>query len=106
MADEPEDDEAVDLTSAETPTIRDMAAISEFIPVDSSNLDSVAYSEGYQAGVSWLYRILFIRFKSGGTYAYHDVPAQIYTALMNAASKGKYFHQNIKSVYSWEKVPD
>jgi hypothetical protein len=65
------------------------------IPVISSNLESVGYEN----------RILEIRFHSGGTYQYFDVPEHLYHGLMNAPSKGAYFDQHIKKPgYSCRKI--
>jgi KTSC domain len=68
----------------------------EYISVTSSNLRSVAYDEDDE--------MLEIIFKDGGTYRYHALPAYIYQNLMNALSKGKYFHQHIKDRYRTTKV--
>jgi len=67
------------------------------IPVESSNLASVGYDPKIE--------VLEIEFHSGGIYQYSGVPQSIYDGLMNAASKGKYFHQNIKnSGYPYFKI--
>lgn len=66
-------------------------------PVSSSDLLSVGYEEESQ--------ILEIEFLKGGIYQYYGVPIDIYNGLMNAGSKGSYFHQNIKKGgYSCNKV--
>lgn len=64
------------------------------IPVASSDISSVGY-EG---------TTLHIRFHSGGLYAYYNVPARIYNSLMNASSKGGYFHANIKGRYGDTRI--
>jgi len=67
------------------------------IPVQSRNLASV----GYDSSTS----TLEIEFNSGGIYQYYGVPQEIYEGLMNAGSKGTYFHQNIKMAgYPYSKV--
>ena len=67
------------------------------IPVESSSLSSVGYDSENA--------ILEIEFKSGGIYQYSGVPQDVYDSLMNAESKGKYFHQHIKnSGYPYSKV--
>ena len=67
------------------------------IPVQSSNLASV----GYDSSIS----MLEIEFNNGGIYQYYGVPQEIYEGLMNAGSKGTYFHQNIKMAgYPYTKV--
>ena len=60
----------------------------ERIPVQSSNLFSV----GYDSQTS----ILEIEFNNGSIYQYSGVPQEVYEGLMNAGSKGSYFHHNIK----------
>ncbi len=64
------------------------------IAVDSSNLSSVGYENG----------TLYISFHSGGLYAYSGVPEYVYFELLNAPSKGKYFHANIKNSYPYDKI--
>lgn len=64
------------------------------IPVSSSNLESVGYE----------YDQLYIRFKSGFLYVYYNVPVEVYNALMHAASKGKFFHANIKNIYQYKRI--
>lgn len=64
------------------------------IPVSSSDLSSVGYENG----------TLYIAFHSGGLYSYSGVPEHIYSALLNAPSKGKYFHANIKNVYTYRRI--
>jgi len=63
-------------------------------PVLSSNLRSVG----------WENNILEIEFNSGSVYQYYNVPIYVYEALIDAPSKGKYFNENIKWEYSYEKV--
>lgn len=64
------------------------------IPVVSSNLASVGY-EG---------TTLYIRFHSGGLYAYYNVPASIYQGLMSASSHGTYFHAHIRGRYGDTRI--
>ena len=64
--------------------------------VSSSNLHSVGYDSSSA--------ILEISFHSGGVYQYYNVPESVYFSLLNASSKGKYFHQYIKNRYRYRKV--
>lgn len=64
------------------------------IPVDSSNLASVGFDDG----------TLYISFNHGGTYSYSNVPYEVYKALLNAPSKGKYFHSHIRYTYPYKKL--
>lgn len=68
----------------------------ERIPVSSSNLCSVGYDADSQT--------LEIEFNHGGVYQYAGVPEGEYEGLVNAGSKGQYFHANIKSRYSFTKL--
>ena len=61
----------------------------QMVPVSSSNLASVGYENG----------ILIIRFHSGWAYQYTGVPVSVYNGLMNAPSKGKFFHAYIGKRY-------
>lgn len=63
-------------------------------PVQSSNIAEVGHVDD----------TLEIKFHSGGVYRYRKVPQDVYEALMAAKSVGRYFHQQIKGVYEWEKV--
>ena len=65
------------------------------IPVRSSNIVSV----GYDIDSS----VLEVEF-GNGIYQYDDVPEDIYDGLMNASSKGNYFHQHIKNEYHYREV--
>jgi len=69
----------------------------ERIPVQSSNLASVGYDAESLT--------LEIEFNHGGIYQYFGVSQDIYDGLMNASSKGNYFHQNIKLVgFAFQKL--
>jgi hypothetical protein len=63
--------------------------------VKSSNIDAVSYDPGT--------RILSIRFHGSGVYHYMDVPEYIIDEMIQAESVGKYFIQNVKGKYSFEK---
>jgi hypothetical protein len=47
---------------------------------------------------------LVIEFHDGSMYEYYGVPPSDYFGLMNAASHGKYFHQNIKNRYPFRRI--
>lgn len=66
----------------------------QMIPVSSSDLAAVGY-----AGTT-----LWISFHSGGLYEYSGVPQSVYESLMNAPSKGKYFHAYIKRSYPYRRI--
>lgn len=60
----------------------------ERTPVSSSNIESV----GYDAAT----RTLEVEFLSGSVYQYSNVPADKFTGMMNASSKGDYLNYWIK----------
>ncbi|MCL1902587.1 MAG: KTSC domain-containing protein [Alphaproteobacteria bacterium] len=64
--------------------------------VVSSNIKSVGFDSASQ--------ILEIEFHSGGIYQYFNVPAEIYNGIMNAPSKGKFFHQFIRGNYEFIRI--
>ena len=66
-----------------------------WIPLTSSTIEAMRYTP--DTGV------LEIRFKSGGTYSYADVPQEIASGLAEADSPGKYHHANIKGAYAVTK---
>lgn len=59
----------------------------------SSNLSACSYDEAT--------KVLQIRFKSGRTYSYRDVPPDVAAGLETASSPGQYFNGAIKDVYSY-----
>jgi hypothetical protein len=63
--------------------------------VDSSNIEQIGYDEDN--------RDLWIRFKSGDTYIYSDVPSATYEDIMRADSKGSYLNREIKPNYSYRQ---
>jgi uncharacterized protein YuzE len=64
--------------------------------VDSSNIATVGYDTDSE--------ILEVEFHNGGVYDYFDVPETVFNQFLEASSKGKFFHRNIKGEYKWEKV--
>lgn len=65
--------------------------------VHSSNLKSVGYDPSTST--------LEIEFNDGRVYEYYGVPQQVHIGLMNAESKGSYYHENIKNAgYSYQKI--
>lgn len=47
---------------------------------------------------------LSITFVQGGTWTYENVPESVYTQLLNAPSRGKYFWANIRDKFSNSQV--
>ena len=64
--------------------------------VASSNLASVGYDTPTQT--------LEVEFLSGSVYQYYNVPENIYEQLMQAGSKGRFFHQYIRNAYPYSRI--
>ena len=47
---------------------------------------------------------MYIVFQSGWMYVYFEVPPTVYDDFMDAPSKGKYHHQNIKWKYDYTRL--
>lgn len=56
----------------------------------------VAYERGDQ--------VLWIRFLNDRTYRYQNVPVEVYTDLLEAESKGRFFNLEIKDIYACARV--
>ena len=65
-------------------------------PVSSSNIAAIGYDEDTQ--------ILEVEFTDGSVYQYSGVPPGEHNGMMNADSKGKYLHANIKKRYPYVKL--
>jgi hypothetical protein len=65
-------------------------------PVSSSNIAAIGYDEDTQ--------ILEVEFTDGSVYQYSGVPPSEHNGMMNADSKGKYLHANIKKRYTHVKL--
>jgi hypothetical protein len=65
-------------------------------PVKSSNIRSVGYDKTVL--------ILEIEFATGSVYRYANVPDAVYTGLMAAPSKGRFFAARIKDRYRCTKI--
>src|SRR5258708_37048011 len=61
--------------------------------VESSVIGAVGHS-----------RVLEIEFESGRIYQYFDVPKNIYTAMLNAPSKRKYFNAKIRGKFPYQEI--
>ena len=65
-----------------------------FVHVESSNLEAVAWEEGF----------LYVAFTGGRLYRYDNVPFAVYQGLLSANSKGRYLHLRIKDVYPYQRI--
>ncbi len=64
--------------------------------VSSSDVAAIGYDEASQT--------LEIEFHATGAYRYFSVPKSVYEEFVRTPTYGKFFHQNIKGKYAWEKV--
>lgn len=65
-------------------------------PVSSSSIRSVGYDEGE--------RTLEIEFHSGGIYEYDDVSEEAYRELLQADSRGRYFHDHVRGQHDYRRL--
>jgi KTSC domain len=68
----------------------------ERTPVTSSNISAIGYDADSQT--------LEVEFTNGSVYQYSSVPSDEYEGFMNADSKGKYLHANIKDRYPHVRI--
>lgn len=77
----------------------------EWVPFTSSSTIDAIRTEPKHIGVSDLAK-LFVRFKSGATYVYEDVPGATVADLCMADSPGAFFAAHIKGKFLTTKVAD
>jgi hypothetical protein len=82
--------------SSDLPALGRKEAVVYRRPVDSTLIRSV----GYDLSSS----VLEVEFVAGDVYEYYDVPLSIYSALMEAGSKGAYFNDHVRDMYPYAKV--
>lgn len=70
----------------------------EFTPVDSSNIAGIAYASESHT--------LSVEFHDGSIYEYSGVPENAYSAFLESASPGSFFHRRVKGAYPYQKVRD
>lgn len=70
--------------------------VRELQHVKSSNIASASYDE--ESGE------LSVKFNSGATYVYSEVPLSIAIEFESAPSAGKYLDSMIKGIYPYKKV--
>ena len=64
--------------------------------IESSNLEALTYDSEDEN--------LIIEFNNGTRYRYKKVPVSVIDHFLDAESKGKFFHNNVKSKYEYEKI--
>ena len=68
----------------------------ERAPVSSTNIASIGYDENQM--------VLEIEFLNGRVYRYEGVPEYVFRNFLNASSKGRFFHSNIRNVYPYSRI--
>jgi hypothetical protein len=68
----------------------------EMVLVLSSVLEAVGFDRGHGE--------LHVRFRSGETYVYSEVPERVYRELLEAGSKGGFFTNVVKPAYAGRKL--
>ena len=68
----------------------------EWKPVESGLFSSAAYRGTV--------RQLYLRFQDGKIYRFFDCPPTVYNEFVAAASKGRYFSQQIRNRFRYEMV--
>jgi len=76
----------------------EMVDTTALFDVESSNIDAVGYDSKRM--------LLFVRFKYKPlvVWCYSGVPYEIYLAMQDSKSIGKYFHVHIDKKYEHEKI--
>jgi hypothetical protein len=64
--------------------------------VNSSNISQIGFDNSTNT--------LRVSFTTGAVYDFYDVDEQIYRHLLQAPSKGRFFHRYIKNRYNFEVV--
>jgi len=71
-------------------------------------LQEVISSSIHAVGYDPTAKTLQVQFKTGSIYEYLDVPMEVYETLMSISASGesigKYFNQNIKNLYTYQKM--
>jgi len=68
--------------------------------VASSNISAIGYAPAEEGGLG----ILTVRFSTGATYEYDDVPTEVGEEIFNAESIGRFFFQKVRNYYSSRRI--
>lgn len=82
--------------AANATTLEPETHFSEWVPLQSSNLAAARHS--------LVDHLLEVRFTSGTTYRYYQVPETVFEDLLVASSAGKFFAQQIRKRYQATQV--
>lgn len=72
--------------------------------VESSNIQSVEFDDRPQFYGDLGKIELIINFVNGGSYKYSDVPFHLAQDLLSAPSAGRFYHREIRGIYTSEKM--
>lgn len=75
----------------------------KLIPVESSNIKAIGFTQGEGLCAEGQ---LYIQYVSGKVWAYSLFPQSKFEDFLNAESKGKYFHKEIKGKYEEHQIED
>jgi lysyl-tRNA synthetase class 2 len=64
--------------------------------VDSEAISAIDYDEVHDK--------LFVRFTSGERYVYVGVPGEVHRSFVEADSKGRFFHAEIRDQYPYNRL--
>ena len=78
-------------------TMRNETEELEWRPLESKLLAAEAYVAPR--------RSLYLRFHSGEVYRYFTFPADQYQEFLDAESQGRYFLDNIRNCFPYQKLP-
>ena len=67
----------------------------EMIFIDSSNIEAIGFDPEAAE--------LHVHFHSSGQYVYHEVPQDVFDALLESPSKGSFLNREIKPFYTFTK---
>lgn len=71
-----------------------MSSVPHMHPVKSANVESI----GHQPGE------LHVKYKNGGRYVYHRVPADLLSKALAAESPGKFLAEHVKGKFTHTKL--
>ena len=81
-----------------------VTAIASSQPTDNISMLAVTSSTIAAVGYTADAQILQVDFCSGSRYRYYNVQASVFTAFLNAPSKGRFLNRVIKAEYSFKCV--
>lgn len=73
-------------------------AIEKALNVDSSNIKDMIYDTDRKE--------LAVTFQNNRKYLYSQVPIEMWNAIQNAGSKGKFFFEEIRMVFPFKEITD